>query len=56
VVITANISRGGQISKETVVQPRYLFITHLPILAVLTVENIPDVLNKVPLDVHNTVV
>lgn len=49
-VLTANISRGGSISKETVVQPRYLFVTHMPILTVLTVSNIPDVLNKVAID------
>ncbi len=51
-VLTANISRGGTISKETVVQPRYLFITNLPILAVLSINNIPDVINKVPLNMH----
>lgn len=46
-VLTANISRGNTISKETVVQPRYLFVTHLPVLSVIEVENVPDVLNKV---------
>jgi hypothetical protein len=52
-VLTANISRGGSISKETVVQPRYLFVTHLPILTVLEITNVPDVLNKVPLNMHS---
>ena len=51
-VLTANISRGNRISRETVVQPRYLFTTNLPVLTVLTVDNVPDVLNKVPLHFH----
>lgn len=46
-VLTANISRGGTISKETVVQPRYVFVTHMPIMTELTILNIPDVLDKV---------
>lgn len=52
-VLTANISRGNTISKETVVQPRYLFVTNCPVLAVLTVTNVPDVLDKVPLFMHS---
>lgn len=51
-VLTANISRGGTISKETVVQPRYLFVTHMPIMTVLSVTNVKDVINKVPLNFH----
>lgn len=46
------ISRNGQISKETAVQPRFLHINNCPIMAVLTVENIPEVVNKVPLYMH----
>lgn len=46
-VLTANISRGNTISKETVVQPRFTFVTHTPIMTVLSVSNIPDTLNKV---------
>ena len=52
-VLTANISRGNTISKETVVQPRYLFVTHTPVMSVLTVENVPDVLNKVAINFNN---
>ena len=48
-VLTAKISRQGQYSKETVCQPRYLFVTHTPILGLLNVENVPDVLGKLPL-------
>jgi hypothetical protein len=47
-VLTANISRGGTISKETVVQPRYLFVNHCPVMGVIEVTNIPTVLSKVP--------
>jgi hypothetical protein len=50
------ISRDGQISREIAVSPRFLHVSHLPIMAVLTVENVPDVLNKVPLSVNNHVV
>lgn len=49
-VLTANISRGNTLSKETVVQPRYLFVVHCPIMIELTVLNVPDVLNKVSID------
>lgn len=52
-VLSANISRSGT-SKETVVQPRYLFVNHLPIGGVITVENIPAVLNSVVIDVKVT--
>jgi hypothetical protein len=52
-VLTANIARGNTYSKETIVQPRYLFVTHLPVLSLLTVDNIPDVLNKVAVNFHS---
>lgn len=51
-VLTANISRGNTISKETVVQPRFTFVTHTPIMTVLSISNIPDTLNKVAIDFH----
>ncbi len=51
-VLTANISRSGTISKETVVQPRYLFVHHLPVMTMLTVNNIPNVINKVAINFH----
>jgi len=50
--IVLPISREGQVSKELAVSPRFTHVSHLPIMAVLTVENLPDVLNKVPLDVN----
>lgn len=49
-VLTANISRGSTISKETVVQPRYLFVVHLPIMTVLTITNLPNVFNSHPIE------
>lgn len=48
-VLTANISRGNTISKETVVQPRMTFVVHCPILTVIEVSNIPETLNKIAL-------
>jgi len=51
-VLTANISRGGQMSKETVVQPRYLFIQHLPVMTMLTVTNVPSVINSIAIKNH----
>lgn len=52
-VLTANITRAGQFSRETLVQPRYRFIQNLPLMAVLKVENIPSVLGKVPLYIND---
>lgn len=52
-VLTANISRNGQVSKETVVSPRYVFAVHLPILAALDVEGVSDTLDKVALNFHS---
>lgn len=52
-VLSANISRSG-ISKETVCQPRYLYVQHLPIGGYIEVANVPDVLNKVSIDVAMT--
>lgn len=47
-VMTVQITRNGAVSKETVVQPRFRFITNLPVLSVLQVLNVPAVLNKQP--------
>ncbi len=51
-VLTANISRNGQISKETVVSPRYNFVVHLPVMTVLDIEGISDILDKVAMAWH----
>ena len=52
-VLTANISRNGQISKETVVQPKFRFIVNLPILTVLDVTGISDLFEKVAINFHS---
>ena len=46
------ISRGGQVSKELAVSPRFLHCVHLPILTKLTVTNIQTVLGKVTQNEH----
>lgn len=51
--ISLPISRNGQISKETAVHPRFLHVVHMPVLTVLEVSNIPDVVNKVTLNMHS---
>ena len=51
--VTLPISRNGQISKETAVQPRFLHVVHLPVLSVLEISNIPDVTNKIALNMHS---
>ena len=45
-VVTANVSRNGQLSRETIVQPRYMFINNLPIMGVVTVTGITQALEK----------
>lgn len=50
VTSTLPVSRGGQISKELTVCPRYQHIVHLPVLAELTVTNLSTVLGKVTIN------
>jgi hypothetical protein len=52
-VMNVQITRNGAISKETVVQPRFKFITNLPIMGMLQVVNLPQVLNKMPIQFAN---
>lgn len=48
------ISRGGQVSKELTVQPSFLHVVNTPILAFVTVSNIPEVTaSKVKIFTHN---
>lgn len=49
VTVVLPISRNGQISKELAVSPRFRHIVNLPVLTALTVDNVPDVVAKVPL-------
>ena len=46
------VSRDGQVSKELIVTPRYLHNPNLPVLASLTVSNLPAVINKVATNMH----
>jgi len=41
------VSRDGQVSKELIVTPRFVHVNNLPVLSVLTVTNMPQVINKV---------
>lgn len=50
--IVLPISRNNQISRETAVSPRFLHFTNCPILTVLSVINVPDVLKKLPINMH----
>lgn len=52
-VLTANLSRGNTYSRETVVQPKYTFCVHCPIMGVMEIDGIADALNKVPLHFKN---
>jgi hypothetical protein len=53
VVLNANIPRNGSLSKETMVQPRYLFVTHCAVGGLIIVNNLANVLNKLPIHTHN---
>lgn len=50
--VTLPISRNNQVSKELTVQPAFLHIVNLPILAQLTVLNVQAILGKVPVNFH----
>lgn len=39
-VVSANMPKGDAMARETIVQPRYLFVNHLPVCAMLEVKNI----------------
>lgn len=51
-VLTINQSRDNTISRETVVQPRYLFIVNCPILGRIDVSGIPDALGKITVNMN----
>lgn len=52
-VLTANISRGNTTSKETVVQPRYAFVTHMPVMTEIDVTGVKESLGKVAVNFHD---
>lgn len=49
VVLHASVPRGEYMARETIVQPRYLFVAHTPVGAMLQISGISDVFNKIPL-------
>ena len=52
VVHHASVPRGESMSRETIVQPRYRFVNHLPIATLLTFNNVPNVLRKLNINFH----
>ncbi len=51
--IVLPVSRNGQVSREFAVQPRYRHIVNLPVMTMLQINNISDVINKLPIYFHN---
>ncbi len=52
-VVTANVSRNGQLSRETIVQPRYLFINNLPIMGYIAISGLSEALEKIAVNFNN---
>lgn len=53
-VLTLPIARGGQISKELTVQPRFRHIVNVPVLGLVNVTNLPQAAtNKISVDTHD---
>ncbi len=52
-VLSAKLSRGNTYSRETVVQPRFLFVVNTPIMGQIDVKNLDEALGKVPVLVKN---
>lgn len=46
------VSRDGQVSQELIVVPRFAHIVNLPVLSVLDVAGLSEVVNKVPVNMH----
>lgn len=46
-VLSAPIPRGESMARETIVQPRYLFVNHLPVATMLTFNNLSSVFQKI---------
>lgn len=53
VVMHASVPRGESMSRETIVQPRYLFVNHLPVATMLQFKGIPETLNRIPVQFKN---
>lgn len=46
------VSRDGQVSKELIVTPRFIHNVNLPIMTLLTIDNLPEVTGKVSINMH----
>jgi hypothetical protein len=52
-VLSGTISRQGATSRETMVQPRYFFLAHLPVMGLIEVTGIPGALARTPINFHS---
>ena len=52
-VLSGTINRQGATSRETMVQPRYFFLSHLPVIGLIEVTGIPGALARTPIDFHS---
>lgn len=52
-VLSGTISRQGASSRETMVQPRYFFLAHLPVMGLIEVTGIPGALARTPINFHS---
>lgn len=49
-VMSAQVTRGDRTTRETIVQPRYLFVNHLPVCALLEFTNVDKVFGKIAIN------
>lgn len=52
-VLSGTINRQGATSRETMVQPRYFFLSHLPVMGLIEVTGIPGALARTPINFHS---
>ena len=52
-VLSGTINRQGATSRETMVQPRYFFLSHLPVMGLIEVTGIPGALARTPINSHS---
>lgn len=52
-VLSGTIPRQGAVNRETMVQPRYFFLSHLPVVGLMEITGIPAALARTPINFHN---
>lgn len=52
-VLSGTINRQGATSRETMVQPRYFLLSHLPVIGLIEVTGIPGALARTPINFHS---